>query len=184
MLQFRFRNIEWYVDLQSIFFILDIVQCLGRTCSEHATCQFASRFFASCQCNPGFTGDGETCTGIQHWSLQQSWNLKRFASFLYFLVINKFEVKLVWIYVYMWQWACDESKLMYCYVAKSFFYWVERRVSYHLDIDECLTKDTNNCHQNAVCINTEGSYRCECSSGFIGDGRNVCNGRWSGVSFW
>ncbi|KAF6024532.1 NID2 [Bugula neritina] len=83
----------------------DIVQCLGRTCSEHATCQFASRFFASCQCNPGFTGDGETCT----------------------------------------------------------------------DIDECLTKDTNNCHQNAVCINTEGSYRCECSSGFIGDGRNVCN---------
>lgn len=31
------------------------------------------------------------------------------------------------------------------------------------------------CHVNAVCANTEGSYKCECDLGYTGDGRN-CEG--------
>ncbi|XP_015767022.1 PREDICTED: uncharacterized protein LOC107345789 isoform X1 [Acropora digitifera] len=38
------------------------------------------------------------------------------------------------------------------------------------DLDEC-NGDNNNCHANAVCTNTFGSYECVCSAGYTGDGR-------------
>ncbi|XP_015751581.1 PREDICTED: protein jagged-1-like isoform X4 [Acropora digitifera] len=40
------------------------------------------------------------------------------------------------------------------------------------DIDECFVK--NECHQNAICNNTKGSYNCTCKGGFKGDGRLNC----------
>ncbi|CAH3152036.1 unnamed protein product, partial [Pocillopora meandrina] len=42
------------------------------------------------------------------------------------------------------------------------------------DIDECQ-KNTHDCHLNATCQNTNGSFVCTCSFGFNGDGRN-CTG--------
>ena len=47
------------------------------------------------------------------------------------------------------------------------------------DINECGTQSTM-CGKNAECINTEGSFSCECIAGFFGDGYN-CTGqiRWS-----
>ena len=39
------------------------------------------------------------------------------------------------------------------------------------DINECET-GTAECDVNAACINTVGSYRCECESGFTGDGKS------------
>ena len=41
----------------------------------------------------------------------------------------------------------------------------------YLDINECST-DTNLCHDNASCLNTDGGYDCECLPGFFGDGFN------------
>ncbi|XP_015751613.1 PREDICTED: fibropellin-1-like isoform X2 [Acropora digitifera] len=38
------------------------------------------------------------------------------------------------------------------------------------DIDECSS--VNECHQNATCNNTKGSYNCTCKDGFEGDGKN------------
>lgn len=37
------------------------------------------------------------------------------------------------------------------------------------DIDECA-EDTDNCDDNARCINTPGSFQCVCLEGFTGDG--------------
>lgn len=33
----------------------------------------------------------------------------------------------------------------------------------------------HNCHENAKCINTHGSFNCECKKGFTGDGRTICD---------
>ena len=40
---------------------------------------------------------------------------------------------------------------------------------YHVDIDEC-EMGSDNCHENAQCINTEGSFTCYCNLGYTGDG--------------
>ncbi|XP_048248036.1 protein NEL-like isoform X2 [Haliotis rufescens] len=37
------------------------------------------------------------------------------------------------------------------------------------DIDEC-TDGTHNCHANADCTNTDGSFTCKCKDGYDGDG--------------
>ncbi|XP_078615239.1 uncharacterized protein LOC144884129 isoform X2 [Branchiostoma floridae x Branchiostoma japonicum] len=41
------------------------------------------------------------------------------------------------------------------------------------DINECSAELTD-CLPNASCRNTEGSYRCECPTGYRGDGRTSC----------
>ena len=46
----------------------------------------------------------------------------------------------------------------------------------NLDIDECSLDGGHDCPVNADCVNTEGSFNCACSLGFIGDGRN-CTGK-------
>ena len=43
------------------------------------------------------------------------------------------------------------------------------------DLDEC-TSQTHDCPANGLCTNVEGSFQCECQSGFTGDGK-TCDGR-------
>ena len=45
----------------------------------------------------------------------------------------------------------------------------------YLDVDECV-RSPDICHQNANCINTEGSYSCQCLKGYTGDGKLNCSG--------
>ena len=45
------------------------------------------------------------------------------------------------------------------------------------DENECAN-NTDNCHDNASCTNTNGSFTCACKNGFYGDGLN-CTGRWN-----
>ncbi|XP_043238778.1 multiple epidermal growth factor-like domains protein 8 [Amphibalanus amphitrite] len=42
------------------------------------------------------------------------------------------------------------------------------------DVDECRL-ETHDCHENATCTNTHGSFTCTCNVGFAGDGRETCN---------
>ena len=48
----------------------------------------------------------------------------------------------------------------------------------YLDINEC--SNSNSCHSNATCKNSDGSYTCTCMSGYSGNGthctdNNECN---------
>ena len=43
-----------------------------------------------------------------------------------------------------------------------------------LDIVNCAADD--GCHENATCTDGNGSYTCECKSGFTGDGF-TCTGK-------
>lgn len=45
----------------------------------------------------------------------------------------------------------------------------------YLDINECFD-GIHVCHKYARCINTIGSYVCECADGFVGNGKR-CTGR-------
>lgn len=50
---------------------------------------------------------------------------------------------------------------------------------FSVDVDECVN---NPCPQGSVCINTGGSFSCECALGFdLEDGRSCTQGRWSVV---
>ena len=41
--------------------------------------------------------------------------------------------------------------------------------NFFLDINEC-TRNTDNCHANALCTNTIGSFQCTCLVGYAGNG--------------
>ena len=43
------------------------------------------------------------------------------------------------------------------------------------DIDECITS-TDNCHVDATCTNTGGSFTCACNNGYTGVG-TTCTGK-------
>ena len=42
------------------------------------------------------------------------------------------------------------------------------------DINEC-NEESDHCHENATCSDTDGSYNCTCNSGFSGNG-TYCEG--------
>ena len=63
------------------------------------------------------------------------------------------------VILYMHQRLHHNSCLPYCYSP---------------DIDECF--NTTLCHELAYCVNTNGSYTCNCSDGYDGDGVEDCSG--------
>ncbi len=46
------------------------------------------------------------------------------------------------------------------------------------DIDECVV-GTDGCHNNANCMNTMGSFTCECMLGYTGNGKQTCQGNFA-----
>ena len=55
-----------------------------------------------------------------------------------------------------------------CHVILLFIssYWYDVLTA---DVDECAIGN-HNCHDDATCYNTEGSYTCSCNTGYTGDG--------------
>ena len=101
----------------------------------------------NCTCKKGYEGDGRNCSG------------KVLSNYLGYN--RDWPVSRV-------KFSCTPT-LLSCFVWKSICY-------VHLvpDIDECSSE--NNCHVNANCTNTLGSYNCTCKTGYGGDGRN-CSGK-------
>ena len=47
---------------------------------------------------------------------------------------------------------------------------------YSLDVDKCALDVMNDCHEHANCLNDGTTYKCECKTGFQGNG-TVCHGK-------
>ena len=54
-------------------------------------------------------------------------------------------------------------------------------IQYVADVDECESVESNDCHFNASCNNTEGFYTCRCLDGYQGDGKN-CTGKYHRIN--
>lgn len=70
--------------------------------------------------------------------------------------------------------------MFYCKLLKTFnvrdmLFW---SILFYLfsfkDLNECETHQ-DDCGQHATCVNTDGSFDCECADGYDGDGRS-CEG--------
>ena len=65
---------------------------------------------------------------------------------------------------------CHTSKMLArCLMTFNYYMFC---TSLYADINECESDDLNNCHENAQCINMEGSFTCSCNPGYTGDGVN------------
>ena len=49
------------------------------------------------------------------------------------------------------------------------------KFNYRSDIDECRF-NSHNCSNNAICINTKGSFNCSCKPGYSGNGHSCAGG--------
>ena len=68
--------------------------------------------------------------------------------------------------------ACDKEFLQLIYSQTSLFSLYSMiSLIIPTDINECISGSTE-CHDNATCTNSDGSYECTCDIGFSGDGFN------------
>ena len=58
-----------------------------------------------------------------------------------------------------------------------FIHYCKRFTHFFSDINECV-RNTDNCHANAFCTNTEGSFLCTCLTGYAGNGV-LCGGMYT-----
>jgi len=58
---------------------------------------------------------------------------------------------------------------------------IKKKKKKKIDINEC-SLGIHNCHANATCTNTQGSFTCSCKTGYSGNGRN-CSGKKNFFSF-
>ena len=67
----------------------------------------------------------------------------------------------------------DLTFVLYLFFFLSFFEFFMIFLLLFVDIDECLG---NPCHPNASCSDNQGSYDCQCNSGYSGNGF-TCTGK-------
>ena len=88
----------------------------------------------------------------------------------------------LWLYENPWCF-CDWSLISNFEICTSgivsFFFsniFANQELSPLSDIDECSIQGVAECHTEAYCNNTDGSYECTCGVGYAGDGYN-CSGK-------
>nr|AAQ19025.1 ci-meta1-like protein [Herdmania curvata] len=143
----------------------------AETCDAKAVCGKTDYGF-TCTCNKGYEGTDGACVNIDECKL----NISVCAEYE---TCNDLDGS--------FNCTCDDidttcSELAYCANVTDDFNTTAPTClcrlgftgngSHCFDIDECLNVTTNDCHTNALCNNTFGSYVCSCNGGYEGDGVN------------
>ena len=118
----------------------DACDCDVRRCDTDATCT-ESADGTSCACNPGYSGDGDTCDDINECALGTH-TCSEFAD-------------------------CTNTVGGFSCSCRGGF---EGDGFSCRDINECST-GAHDCDVNATCGNTLGGFTCTCNAGYTGDGR-------------
>ncbi|KAI5711004.1 hypothetical protein M8J75_013255 [Diaphorina citri] len=145
--------------LQDDFGCFDINECNAGTdlCHKNAMC-FNEIGSYSCQCRPGFTGNGHQCTEItvpQTGPTSPCESDPRACNPPHSTCTNLTDYR-----------TCN------CDPGYQKDYLDDRRVAFVCtDVDECMNYPPI-CNNNADCINRPGTYQCQCKRGFSGDGFN------------
>jgi hypothetical protein len=139
------------------------------TCHDSASCINNEGSF-SCRCDPGYSGDGHlTCIDINDCEVYKSviggdpnfvctvGECGAVAGTQLSVVIHG---------------TCEDVGPN-AFVGTCEMGWTDANCD--LDVNECDPVDGEaECHNHATCINTDGSYKCECDPGFSGDGVAAC----------
>lgn len=146
----------------------DLCALFGHSCHVNATCRNTDDSY-ECECNKGFSGNGKQCSdydecagtdaGEGHKCMEKSRCIN---------LVGTYRCDCLPGYV-----MTDDG---YTCQGKAILITSSRRV-YSLfsslfsptDVDECAS-DQHDCDANALCVNNEGSYDCQCVTGFYGDG--------------
>ncbi|PIC39870.1 hypothetical protein B9Z55_011422 [Caenorhabditis nigoni] len=138
------------------FMCTDINECDEKhPCHPHAECTNLEGSF-KCECHSGFEGDGiKKCTNPLERSCE---DVEKFCG-------RVDHVSCLSVRIY------NGSLSSVCECEPGFRF--EKESNSCVDIDEC-EENRNNCDPaSAVCVNTEGSFKCECAEGYEGEG-GVC----------
>ena len=94
----------------------------------------------------------------------------RFIMHLPKLMTRKYELRYYFLHCAKVE-LCVKRILKFC----DDHYCIHKSVMhFFLDINECI-RNTDNCHANALCTNTDGSFQCTCLTGYAGNGV-ICAG--------
>ena len=129
-------------------FCEDVDECLlDHGCDQITTCVNSKGSF-SCDCNPGYVGDGKTCVEGTCIDDMCPMNAECVSS-----------VK-------------SDCRCKSGYELKSLN---SNETEICVDTDECATL-RGLCHEKAVCKNIPGGYECNCQQGYFGDGQTCFRG--------
>ncbi|XP_074631956.1 uncharacterized protein LOC141890395 [Acropora palmata] len=120
----------------------DVNECtaFSSICHANAFCNNTVGSYR-CTCNPGYAGDGETCTDVNECAD---------SSF----VCHKDAL-------------CSNSPGSYNCTCKPGYTGNGKTCT---DVDECAASSPV-CHADALCSNSPGSYHCTCKAGYTGNGK-------------